>query len=190
MVKEKTSKTETWKPVFGWEGLYDVSDCGRVRALYFGNHGQYKPGRIIKPSIHQNEYIFVTLFRPETRPVKGRGTPHPGKARSVHSLVLEAFKEPRPYGKVARHLDGVRTNNTPENLAWGTISENCDDAKRHGTFVIGEKNGFSILTENDVKEMRRLRRDGLTYVELGSRFKTHYSNVMLICKRRTWQHVA
>lgn len=168
---------EIWKPIVGFEGKYEISDRGRVRCIIEGNHGQYKAGRIVKSSPHQNHYLFVTLY----------GPPH--KRRSIHSLVLEAFKCPRPNGCVARHLDGVRTHNTPDNLEWGTSAQNAQDSKDHGTFVIGEKNGTAILDEHAVLRMRQLRQEGLTLKQLGEIFNTHLSNVSLVVRKRTWSHV-
>ena len=167
---------EIWKSVVGWEGRYEVSNFGRVRCIVEGNHGQYPAGRIIKSHPHQNHYLGVMLYGPN-------------RMRSVHSLVLEAFKGPRPTGYVSRHLDGVRTHNTSDNLAWGTSAQNAQDAREHGTFVIGSKNGRSIIDESDVKSIRDLKNRGLTYKEIGDRFGTHFSNVWLIVKKRTWTHV-
>lgn len=70
----------------------------------------------------QNRYPCVG----PTRDGKQRATP-------VHVLVALAFHGPRPEGMEVRHLDGTRTNNRPENLAWGTHSENMQDKVAHGT---------------------------------------------------------
>lgn len=51
----------------------------------------------------------------------------------VHSLVCAAFHGPCPNGMVCRHLNGLRRDNRPENLAWGTHSENSQDTIRHGS---------------------------------------------------------
>lgn len=173
--------TEEWRPIKGYEGLYDVSNMGRVRALFYGNHGQFKPGRILKPNAHQNEYLFVGLYLP--------GTSQKAKARSVHSLVLEAFHSPRPPRMVTRHLDGIRTHNNFKNLKWGTKKENYADSRAHKTNCQGERNGYSVLTEENVKAIKALRASGQTLKVIGSIFKTHWSNVWLICKGETWKHL-
>lgn len=180
---------EIWKPVLGFEGLYEISNLGKVRALYSGNHGAFKPGRIVADYPHQNGYLFVTLYRPLKVPEKGRGTVHKGYHRSIHSLVLEAFKGKRPKGKVARHLDGNKVNNSPDNLKWGTYAENAEDAKRHGTFVLGEKNGYSKMTNDQVLEARRLRDIGVACQTIANQFGVHWSNIWLIGKRKTWKHL-
>lgn len=57
----------------------------------------------------------------------------------LHRAVLLAFVGPLPKGKVSRHLDGVKTNNHPSNLAYGTHQENREDAIRHGTMASNPK---------------------------------------------------
>lgn len=171
---------EIWKSVIGFEGLYEVSNLGQVRAMYDGNHGQHKPRRILKPCRTPNNYFIVSLYRP--------GTKQKGKKKSVHCIVLEAFKGPRPLGNCSRHKDGNRSNNTTRNLRWGTYKQNYDDSRKHQTNCEGERNGFSILTACQVREMRKLRKQGLTYHALGRRFKTHWSNASLIIRGRTWKN--
>jgi hypothetical protein len=57
-----------------------------------------------------------------------------GKSCKVHTLVCEVFHGPKPTpGHEVRHLNGDRTDNRAENLAWGTRSENVRDAIDHGT---------------------------------------------------------
>lgn len=110
---------EKWRPVVGFEGLYEVSDLGRVASF----PTRTWPGRrILRPSHHvRGGYLFVNLR-------------HDGRSyhRKVHHLVCEAFNGPRPEGTMTRHLDGDHLNNTPANLAWGTGSENQYDKVRHG----------------------------------------------------------
>lgn len=56
-----------------------------------------------------------------------------GKPRFVHHLILETFEGPRPPGKETRHLNDIRSDNRwPENLCWGTRSENMADRVRNG----------------------------------------------------------
>lgn len=61
------------------------------------------------------------------------------RARSVHSLVAEAFHGKRPKGMEVRHLDGDPSNNAASNLRYGTRTENHHDAVRHGTHYNARK---------------------------------------------------
>jgi hypothetical protein len=170
---------EAWKPVVGFEGYYEVSSRGRVRAVFAGNHGQYEPGRILRPHISKNGYVRIELNAPGIHPVK----------RTIHSLVLEAFHGPRPEGKESRHLDGIRSNNGILNLEWGTKRENSKDQFKHGTRILGESHPMRKLDESTVREMRKLRASGHTYQRIADRFGVDQSNVALIVKGKAWKHV-
>ena len=117
---------EQWRPIPGYEGLYEVSDLGRVRSLGRTTRDRkVVPPRVMKGSPDMGGYLSVKLYGGE----QGRGG---RKLRKVHHLVLEAFVEPKPQGKMCRHLDGDPQNNSLENLRWGTCAENAQDKIRHG----------------------------------------------------------
>jgi hypothetical protein len=111
-----------WRPVVGWEGLYEVSDGGEARSLprvIIRSDGRRQPlrGRVLKPAVDRDGYQRV----------------HIGVKRGVHQLVVEAFIGPCPPGLEIRHLDGNPANNALSNLRYGTRSENGMDRVRHGT---------------------------------------------------------
>lgn len=119
--------TERWLPVPGWEGMYEVSDFGRVRTLgrevvEKNGKSRYTKPRIMRGGPNVYGYPQVALTR----------TQGDRRVSVVHQLVLEAFVGPRPDGMVACHYDDDRTNNHLSNLRWGTVSENADDAVRNG----------------------------------------------------------
>ena len=107
---------EEWRPIAGYEGVYEVSDQGRVRSLdrlVRANSGWRSTGiRYFTPSPSgKNRKYKKVLLR------------NPKKQYLVHRLVLEAFVGPRPDNCEARHLDGDPSNNRLDNLAWGTKAE-------------------------------------------------------------------
>lgn len=117
---------ERWEAVVGYEGIYDVSEYGRVRSLdrlCRNGRGMRKVnGKIL--SLPTNcGYSRITLRNRET------------KSLLVQRLVLEAFIGPCPIGMEALHKNGNRKDNHLTNLRWGTRSENTLDSVRHGTFV-------------------------------------------------------
>jgi hypothetical protein len=120
---------EHWRGVVGYEGLYQVSDLGRVRSLdrwvkrRTNNGGwwrQFIPGKVLKSESPRCVYLGVTLR-------KNGST----KWFRIHRLVLGAFVGPCPEGMEGRHLDDCPTNNRLDNLAWGTRRENMADTARH-----------------------------------------------------------
>lgn len=77
----------------------------------------------------------------------------------VHRLVCEAFHGPAPDSHECRHLNGVRDDNRPENLAWATKATNEADKDRHGTRMKGERMRHARLTEEIVLAAREHARN-------------------------------
>lgn len=129
-VAESTDRPgERWLPIAGFEGYYEVSDLGRIRALFKVPRKALPPrilGDKLKPT-GRIPYWQVTLCAP---PGRERGL---FRHALIHQLVLEAFVGLAPEGMECRHLDGDPDNNFLSNLAWGTRTENAQDSIRHGT---------------------------------------------------------
>ena len=173
------SEVEIWKPVVGFEGRYEISSHGRVRAMFIGNNGGYKPGRILKQELTKTGYLKVTLYNTDTVP----------SYRRVHALVLESFISLRPEGNVARHLDGVRTHNVVSNLKWGTQKQNAKDAKDHGTWLHGERCRLAKLTEKEVVEIRSMYDGGILHAVIANQFGIAKPTVSQIGCRKSWRHI-
>jgi hypothetical protein len=107
-----------WKPVVGWEGVYEVSDTGLVRGLDRSSvraDGSVQTWRAAALSPYPNSkgYLVVRLSRPGRRMV----------AR-VHRLVAEAHLAAGATTETVNHKDGNKANNTASNLEWATRREN------------------------------------------------------------------
>jgi hypothetical protein len=122
---------ESWRAVPGYEGLYEVSDHGRVRSL----------DRVVITANGKRLPVRGRVLRPSQRPNAGRGTyrnailSQDGQTRNfkVHVLVMSAFVGPRPPGMVVCHDNGDGTDNRLANLRYDTPAANMADARRHGT---------------------------------------------------------
>lgn len=130
---------ETWRDVIGYEGLYQVSNLGRVKSLYreFWCGKGYNilkkyPEAILTVWLDNGGYEYVTF----TRNAKS-------KKFKVHRLVGEAFILNPDNKPQIDHIDTIRTNNRVENLRWVTRRENNLNPitrKRYSDTKMGDKN--------------------------------------------------
>lgn len=111
---------ETWLPVKDYEGIYEVSDLGRIKALdrYVMNNGglQHKHERILKPHKNNQGYLMVVLCK------EGKIKPI-----GVHRVVAMAFIDNPEDKPVVDHIDTNPLNNCVDNLRWATVKENANN---------------------------------------------------------------
>lgn len=103
------AQTETWKPVVGYEGLYEVSDMGRVRSV--------AKQLVLQQSYTTNGYLKVRLYQLQE-----------GKTKRVNRLVAFAHCSGYEIGMVTNHKNGIKTDNRASNLEWVTSAENNEHA--------------------------------------------------------------
>lgn len=172
---------EVWKPVVGFEGLYEVSNLGRVRSLdrvlHSGGAVRGYPrrvrGRILKPQQHPAGYLHVGLGQ--------------AGSRIIGPLVLAAFRGPRPSDRhEACHNNGRKHDNVLTNLRWGTEAENAQDKVAHGTSPRGENNGCAKLTEADVLAIRA---SSAGRQSLAATYDVHAKHIDRIRRGTRWAHV-
>lgn len=179
-------KKEKWKSINGFEGCYEISTWGRVRSLDRvvagkGNcgksFGRWRGRMKALAKSNQPGHRAVSLFK--------NGICY---QCSVHRLVLETFVGPCPDGMEACHFpDRDPANNHLENLRWDTSKNNHADRKIHGTNGAGEKNPAAKLTQDEVKEIRRLHSEGIwTYRQLGDKFQVSFVMIGYIVKGKNW----
>jgi len=124
---------ELWVSVVGYEGLYEVSNRGRVRGVnrvisHQKTGSRTIKGQIIAQRIGRGGYFVVDLYSNQQQ-----------RRRKVHQLVLEAFVGPRPENFVACHANDVPTDNRLENLRWDSISANTCDSIANGSHFQARK---------------------------------------------------
>lgn len=109
--------------------------------------------------------------------------------KTVHRLVLEAFRGPCPSEMQGCHNDGNPSNNRLDNLQWDTHLSNMEDRRKHGTTYIGKNNPAALLNEAQVMRMRRLNLSGILQKDLAPMFGVSKQCVQAVCSYDTWQHV-
>ncbi len=147
---------------------YRVGDDGSVWSCKRAT-GYTLVWKQLKPSLGKNGYFVVSLSGNKAR-------------QYVHFLVLTAFCGPRPNRSQCRHLDGTRTNNNRENLAWGTPGENREDQRRHGRMR-------TKLTEEAVRSIASLLLEGCGTAHLAEVFEISQPTISAIKTGRLWNHL-
>lgn len=114
---------EVWKDVIGYEGLYQISDCGCVRSIKRTVNHNYRPrtinGQTLKFHFDKNGYPVVCLSKNGVQNFK-----------KVHRLVAEAFIQNPLNLPFVNHRDERKTNCTASNLEWCTSQYNNTYGKR------------------------------------------------------------
>ena len=163
--------------------------------------------RKLKPQIDQDGYPRVMLC------VGGREI-----LVGIHRIVCATFNgPPSSPGMLVRHLDDVKTNNTPQNLSWGEPLDNTKDMFRNGGHrsqrrpesygpspkiaaakreywathdrLVGSKNKTALLDERDIPLIFAAAQSGERHRDIAARFGVSRSCVSLIVQGKSWQHV-
>lgn len=153
----KSEIIEEWRDITGYEGLYQVSNLGRVRSLdrteLIHRKGSCFYRHFSSKILHLNKtgkgYLRVDLCKT----INGKqNLIH----KSVHRLVAESFIPNPENKKTVNHIDGNKTNNCFENLEWNTYSENVKHSFINGLEKPYKRiDGISKkLTDSQVIEIR------------------------------------
>ena len=116
-------KNEEWRDVAGYEGLYQVSDQGRVKSL---ERKGRKSERILKPGVVGGGYLMVVLCAGGKQ-----------KMHKVHRLVCQSFHENPENKPEVNHINEDKTDNRACNLEWSTAKENCNHGTRNERMAKG-----------------------------------------------------
>ncbi len=165
--------TEEWRTVPDYEGLYEVSNIGRIRSLNYNRSGQPK----IMSHKGGQRYSGVKLSR--------CGIIY---RCLIHVQVAAAFIGPKPEGMQVNHKNGNGYDNRVENLEYVTPSENSLHAFRLGLRkpTHGTINGMCKLTPDNVREIRDLLLQGLTHQKIAARFNLARQTIGDIACKRRW----
>lgn len=171
---------EDWKPIPGYEGLYSVSNCGRVRAesrtvRHFSGGPKRLKEKLRSPVLSKHGYLSVVLSKEDRQ-----------NRYSIHRLVLLAFVG-QPDGNMdCCHKDGCKTNNNLENLRWDTRAGNMQDVIAHGRSNRGERCPSNKIPESAIPLIRLdARRQNVIAHEYG----VDPSTISSIKSHRIWKHI-
>lgn len=178
---------EIWKPVQGWESLYEVSNKGKVKGLdrlvqhsTAGSMFVRKGTMLTEGTLTGAGYLVVTLSH-------GKNIKF---VKKVHQLVAQVFITNPDNKMFVNHKDGNKQNNNDWNLEWSTIDENNDHAIETGlNNQTGINNGNVKLTEADVLMIRRLINSGISQYSLARTYNVSQFCISAIKTGKSWSHL-
>ena len=172
---------EIWKPIVGFEGLYEVSNMGQVRSLtrissFRDRSGRMNErvikGRIMRPQPQKSGYLHVGLSK------GGIVTQY-----RVHRLVAAAFVD-NPEGLYeVNHIDEDKTNNRADNLEWCDHKYNNNYGSKPKR---GSRNPMAKLTNEDVEEIRYRRASGEMLKTIAADFGISINHVCNLAQGKRW----
>lgn len=176
---------EVWKDIYGYEGLYQVSNLGRVKSFYARNGRLSNQSRTLKPKLDRYGYLKLTLCKNKNY-----------KYVTIHRLVATSFIDNPENKSEVNHKDGNKLNNCVENLEWLTGLENIYHAFTAGltpktplnnpkSIKISQYdlNGNFIKTFPSTREVERELGFSHSTVGKAAKSKTHFSHNFL------WRYV-
>lgn len=166
---------EQWKDIDGFEGMYQVSDQGKVRSVERTvkmkrggkEYDMHHKGRVLRATVSKDGYEAVQLTK-DSKPYTFK----------VHRLVARAFLHNPDNLPEVNHRDGNKTNNTVSNLEWCTRSHNIKHAFERG-----------LIDKQNMKFNRKkvVRSDGVIFdslTEAADASGSHVSDVSMCCHGR------
>lgn len=149
-----------WLSVLGYEGLYEVSDTGRIRKVDGTEVGLYK---------NHDGYLMAKLSKPR-------------KEVRVHRVVAEAFIANPDRLPFVNHIDCVRHNNNASNLEWCTQWQNLNHSQMLGrmqrNYWVGKRSPNAAIDSETVSKIREeYLNGGVSWETLASKYNTNKRTV-------------
>lgn len=175
------------KDITGYEGLYAVTEDGRIwshpRVCIGGTKRQPIGGRFMRlHRISQNrvnyDYVYVDLYKNCKR-----------KREYVHRLVAQAFIQNPNNCPEVNHKNYIKDDNRVENLEWISRLHNMHHGLVRRNTAVGERASNAKLKQEQVLEIRDHAEQGIPRYALMAHFNMSYSGIKSIINRDTWKHI-
>lgn len=169
---------EEWLDISSYEGIYQVSNTGKIKILPREISNGYRSyickEKIMKQTKNKYGYMKVSLLN---------------KTVNIHRLVAKAFI-PNPENKPeVNHKDGDKSNNNDWNLEWNTVSENTQHA--YDNNLINKKginHHMNKLNNEDVYKIRELCLNNKVS-DVAKLYDVSESSISQIKNKKTWKHI-
>ena len=172
---------ETWKPIPEYDGLYAVSDFGRVKRLQRKSrnlNAEFTLSERVSKLSNSRGYLRVSLWRNNV-----------GNVFFVHRLVMLAFVGPSDLS--VDHINGDKADNRLCNLRYCTLAQNTLHQHEAGRvrFVRGIENGKSKMNNDIVRQARIMLASGMSVQKVADNFGFSKGTIQAMKEGRTWAHV-
>lgn len=172
---------EEWRPIPNYEGLYEISNYGKIRSLdriiYRNNNKVFRKGKILKSITKTDGYATIELSKN-------------GKTKHfyISRLVLTVFNRNAHIDEEACHFpDPNKLNNQIGNLIWGTAKLNAEHRDKDGNTCKGIKQKYHKLNEKQVEQIFLNTKNSQT--ELSKIYKVDRKTIYNIKNKKSWTHI-
>ena len=178
--------TEVWKPIENYQGYYSVSNLGRIRSEervvpHKRSGSKTIREKILAPGLNRHGYLLAYLTQNGVK-----------KTMKIHRLVAEAFLDNPNNLPAVNHKNGLKIDNSVDNLEWCSFAANNQHAYDSGLkkAAKGSKNGLAKLTELDVELIREMVSIWkMQQKEIAKLFGVGKSAICKIVNRQNWSHI-
>lgn len=171
---------EEWRPIKGYETLYEISNRGNIKALTKTLFAGYNATSVRKEKIlspyKMKGYLLIGLNKEGKR-----------KCCLVHRIVAQTFIDNPLNLPEVNHLDLNKLSNKSNNLEWCTRKQNMEHATKNGRIKRGEEAAKSKVTLKEVAEIR-LNPGKLLQKEMAKKHKISCNQISRIVNRLNWAH--
>lgn len=176
---------EKWIDIYGYEGLYMVSDLGRIKSIFrqvdgLGGKIHSFPEKLLSHQVDKFGYHRVPLRKNSK-----------AKYLSVHRLVAQHFI-PNPFNlPQVNHKKGNKSDNRATEIEWCTASQNKKhsyDELNHAR-MRGERNGMTKITPEIIKSVKEAYNKLQSFKLTGNQFGISNTHAWRIVRNKTWEHL-
>lgn len=167
---------EIWKNIDGIDGVYQISNFGRVKSL---SRVKVENRReLILKNGNNGKYLYVHFYKNKKQ-----------TNFSIHRLVAMAFVPNPKKLKEVNHKDGNKLNNNFENLEWCDRKDNEKHASLNGLKSHGEKHYDSKLKEVDILFIIKSYNNGIPQIKLSKKYGVTQQAISKIVNKLSWKHL-